>query len=50
MILYVLQWLQVLVVVPVSVAQVSISISSNTPNCTDDEYNWVSTHFALPLA
>ncbi|KAF8339237.1 hypothetical protein F5887DRAFT_475615 [Amanita rubescens] len=40
MILYVFQWLQILVVAPVSVAQDSISISSNIPNCTDDEYNW----------
>ena len=45
MILYVFQ---VLVAAPVSVAQ--DSISSNIPNCTDDQYNWVSTRFATLLA
>ncbi|KAF8328047.1 hypothetical protein F5887DRAFT_152959 [Amanita rubescens] len=37
-ILYVFQWLQALVVAPVNAVQ--DSISSNTPNCTTDQYNW----------
>ncbi len=46
MILFVFQWLQVLVA-PVGAAQ--DSISSNIPTCTDHQYDWVSTRFVSLL-
>ena len=49
MIIYVFQWLQVLVVAtPVNFAQ-DLNLTA-IPNCTDDRYNWVSTRFASLLA